>query len=277
LERMLCAAMSRLAQVRVTLAYAVIVTGVTLALVELGPQVQDRVIRHVSTNLHNLSHGHIGTLLGSAFVIDAGPIYLWLPGLVCLLAAAELTWGSGRLIVAFAVGHIGATVLVAIGLTAAVGWAWLPGSVARATDVGMSYGASAVLGSLTPAISRRFLPAWIGCWLAVAVAVIVVGRDFTDVGHAVALGLGMALSTRFGQPQRWAPWCFLLFAVGASFGYLVVASTSLVIVTASALLGAFVFETVARWRMASQKPDMAEVQLQPQDGIAAVGMSVPRR
>ena len=80
----------RLARVRVTVAYAVIVTGVTLALLELGPHVQDRVIRHASTNLHNLSHGHIGTLLGSAFVIDAGPIYFWLPGLVCLLALAEL-------------------------------------------------------------------------------------------------------------------------------------------------------------------------------------------
>ena len=109
----------------------------------LGPQVQDRVISHVSTNLHNLSHGHIGTLLGSAFVIDAGPIYVWLPGLVCLLALAELMWGSGRLVVAFAVGHVGATLLVAAGLTAAVELGWLPLSVSRATDVGMSYGAAA--------------------------------------------------------------------------------------------------------------------------------------
>jgi hypothetical protein len=243
-------------------------------LLYLGPQVQDRVIRHASTNLHNLSQGRAGTLLVSAFVVDAGPIYLWLPGLVCLLAVAELTWRSGRLIVAFAVGHIGATVLVAVGLTAAVEWAWLPGSVARTTDVGMSYGATAVLGSLTPAIPRRLLPAWIGCLLAVAVAVVVVGRDFTDVGHAVALVLGIAVSTRFGRPQPWGPWRFLCFMVGASFGYLVVASTSLVIATASGLLAAFVFETVARWRMASQKPDIAEVRLQPQEGITAVGMSV---
>lgn len=250
--RMVFAVFSRLARVRVTVAYAVIVTGVTLALLELGPQVQDRVIRHASTNLHNLSHGHIGTLLGSAFVVDAGPIYVWLPGLVCLLAAAELTWRSGRLIVAFAVGHIGATLLVAAGLTAAVGWAWLPGSVTRATDVGMSYGASAVLGSLTPAIPRRLLPVWTGCWLAVAVAVVVVGRDFTDVGHAVALVLGMAVSTRFGRPQLWVPWRILLFVVGASFGYLVLASTSLVIATASGLLGAVVFEMAVRWRIASR-------------------------
>ena len=138
--------LARLARVRVTVAYAVIVTCVTIALYAVGPRVQERVIGHVSTNLHNLSHGHFGMLLGSAFVIDAGPIYVWLPGLVCLLALAEVMWGSRRLVLAFSAGHVGATLLVAVGLTAAVEIGWLPLSVSRATDVGMSYGAAAVLG-----------------------------------------------------------------------------------------------------------------------------------
>ena len=180
--------LASLARVRVTVAYAVIVTCVTSALLELGPQVQDRVIRHASTNLHNLSHGHFGTLLDSAFVVDAGPIYVWLPGLVCLLALAELLWGSGRLVVAFASGTSGATLLVAVGLTAAVELGWLPVSVSRATDVGMSYGAAAVLGALTAAIPRRWRSAWIGWWLAVGVAVVAVGRDFTDVGPRRRVG-----------------------------------------------------------------------------------------
>ncbi len=124
---------------------------------------------------------------------------MWLPGLMCLLALAELLWRSGRLVVAFAVGHIGATLLVAVGLTAAVELGWLSADVTRATDVGMSYGASAVLGSLSAAIPRRWRPAWTGWWLAVAVAVVAVGRDFTDAGHAVALVLGMLASTRFGR------------------------------------------------------------------------------
>jgi len=179
---MLFRLLARLARVRVTVAYAVIVTSVTIVLYALGPQVQDRVIRHVSTNLHNLRHGHFGTLVGSAFVVDAGPIYVWLPGLVCLLAIAELTYRSGLLLVAFATGHIGATLLVAAGLTTAVELGWLPISVSRATDVGMSYGAAAVLGSLTAAIPARWRPAWIGWFIAVGMAVVAVGRDFTDVG-----------------------------------------------------------------------------------------------
>jgi hypothetical protein len=249
----------RLARVRVTVVYAVIVTCVSAVLLELGPQVQDRVIRHTSTNLHNLSHGHWATLLGSAFVIDAGPIYVWLPGLVCLLAVAELTWRSGRFVVAFVVGHVGATLLVAAGLTAAVELGWLSGTaITRATDVGMSYGAAAVLGSLTAAIPRRWRSAWIGGWLAVGVAVVALGRDFTDAGHAVALVLGMLVSTRFGRPPVWTPRRLLLLGVGTAFGYLVLASSSIVIATASGLLGAAFGEMVARRRAAASRVDVGE-------------------
>ena len=247
--KMLLRLLARLAPVRVTVAYAVIVTFVTVVLYALGPQVQDRVIRHVSTNLHNLSHGHIGTLLGSAFVVDAGPIYVWLPGLVCLLAIAELTYRSGLLVVAFAAGHIGATLLVAAGLTAAVGLGWLPLSVSRATDVGMSYGAAAVLGSLTSAIPPRWRPAWIGWFFAVGVAAVAVGRDFTDVGHAVALALGMLVATRFRRPDHWTPVRFAMLGVAAAFGYLVLASNDLLIATAAGLAGAVLAECAVRARL----------------------------
>jgi hypothetical protein len=248
--------LARLAQVRMTLAYALIVTCVTTALLWLGPEVQGRVISHASTNLHNLSHGRLGTLLGSAFVVDAGPIYVWLPGLVCLLAMAELTWGSSRLVLAFAMGHIGATLLVAAGLASAVLFGWLSWpAVARATDVGMSYGAAAVLGALTMAMPRRWRPGWIGWWLAVGVAVVAVGRDFTDVGHAVALVLGMLMSMRFGRPAGWTPLRLVLLGIAASFGYLVLASTSMVLATASGVVGASLFVAVARWRRASPDGD----------------------
>jgi hypothetical protein len=230
-------------------AYTVIVTCVTVALSALGPHVQDRVISHASTNLHNLSHGHFRTLLNSAFVVDAGPMYVWLPGLVCLLAVAELMWGSFRLMGAFAVGHIGATLLVAAGLTAGVELGWLPGSVSRATDVGMSYGATAVLGSLTAALPRRWRPAWIGWLLAAGVGVVAVGRDFTDVGHAVAMVLGMLVSTRFGRPHSWTPVRFVMLGVAAALGYLVLASTDLLVATAAGLAGAAVAEVVIRRRM----------------------------
>ena len=123
---MILRTLSRLSRVRITLGYAALLVGVSTALVELGPRVRARVIAQSSTNLHNLAHGNLDTLFGSAFVTDAGPMYFWLPCLVCLLALAELIWRSGRLAIVFVTGHIGATLLVACGLTAAIELHWLP-------------------------------------------------------------------------------------------------------------------------------------------------------
>lgn len=208
---------------RVTLSYAAIVATVTAVMVRMDPVMHDALIRHASTNLHNLSRGRIGTLVGSAFVVDAGSIYLWLPGLVCLLLVAELTCGAVRLVLTFVTGHVGATLLVAAGLAAAVKLGWLSASVARAPDVGMSYGAMAVVGALTGALPPRWRPAWLGFWFAAAAVVVSAGVGFTDVGHVVALALGMLLSTRFEVRPRWSAPTVTLLVLGASFGYLVLA------------------------------------------------------
>jgi hypothetical protein len=246
---MVTAVWSGLARVRVTVSYAVILVGVTTTLSVLGPTAADRVIRHASTNLHNLNHGHVGTLLGSAFVVDAGAPYVWLPGLICLMGVAELLWRSGRLVVAFAVGHIGATLLVAVGLAAAVKLTWLPVSITRAEDVGMSYGATAVLGTLTGAVPRRWRATWIGGWLAVGVAVVWVSSDFTDVGHAVALALGMVVTTRFGRPGPWTATRVALLLVGASFGFMILASTipAMLIAAVCGLAGAVLGAVFGWW------------------------------
>jgi hypothetical protein len=236
-----------MSRIRATLSYALILCTVTAATVRMDPEMQSVLINRASTNLHNLSHGRVGTLLGSAFVVDAGPIYIWLPGLVCLLAVAEWWWGTGRLVLTFGVGHIGATLLVAAGLVTAVKAGWLPHSVTRSPDVGMSYGAMAVLGALTAAIPQRWRPAWIGWWLAVAVVVAAGGPGFTDVGHIVALLLGMAVSTRLEAPQTWTVPAAVLCGSGAVFAYLILAD-HIVSGALWGVLGALAFGALARLR-----------------------------
>src|ERR1700757_542399 len=140
---------SRLARVRFTIGYIAVLLAMSGAILLLGPHAHDVLVQRASTNLHNLAHGHIGTLLGSALVVDAGPLFFWLPFLTCLLALAELHLRTIRLVVAFLVGHIGATLVVAAALAASVEFGWLPVSITRASDVGMSYGALAVLGAMT--------------------------------------------------------------------------------------------------------------------------------
>lgn len=221
---MISAALTRLGRVRVTLAYAAALAAVATVMLRLGPGAQQRVIEYTSTNLHNLSEGRIGTLIGSAFVNEAGSVYLWLPGLVALLALGELLWHSRRLVVAFAVGHIGATLLVAIGIAAALGIGLVSASIVDAADVGMSYGAVAVLGTFTAAIPQPWRPAWTGAWLAMAFGAVVLTRaDFTADGHAIALVLGMAAGSRFGPSQGWTVPRYGLLAVAAAFGYLLLA------------------------------------------------------
>ena len=247
---MLSRVLPRLFLVPVTVAYSVMLVGIATTLLVLGPGAEDAVVSHLSTNLHNLAHGHFTTLIGSVFVTSDGFMYVWLPGLICLLALAELLWRSGRLILAFGLGHLGATLIVAIGLAAAIRFGWVSISVAHASDVGMSYGAVAVLGALTTAIPARWRWGWIGWWLVVALLAVFGGDGFTNAGHCLALMIGMLLSARFGVVARWTPVRCVLLAIGAAFGYLVLANEiPVVIAPIAGLLGALIAHAAAHtWR-----------------------------
>jgi hypothetical protein len=240
---------SRLARVRFTVGYVAVLLAISCAILALGPHAHDVLVQRASTNLHNLARGHLGTLLGSALVVDAGPLYFWLPFLTCLLALAELHLRTIRLIVAFLVGHIGATLVVAAALAAAVEFGWLPISIARASDVGMSYGALAVLGAMTAAIPERWRPAWIGFWVSAGLASAIIGADFTDAGHTVAVILGVLVSARFRQPIRWTPVLCLMLALSSGFGFLVLAHHwgTMAAAPVCGALGAFVAYKIARF------------------------------
>ena len=240
--------MAPLGRVRVTLLYAAALEAVAFGLAQARPQVQESLMRHVSTKLHNLGEGRVGTLVSSAFVNEAGPVYIWLPGLVALLALGELLWESRRLVVAFVVGHVGATLLVAAGIAAALTAGWVSSSIVDATDVGMSYGAVAVMGSFTAAIPRRWRAGWAGGWLAVAFgSAVLSGGQFTNVGHAVALVIGMAVGARFGAPRQWTVPRYALLVIAAGFSYLLMAYGYLTITATAGLgiVGALVAQSIS--------------------------------
>jgi hypothetical protein len=247
---MLSRLLPRLSQVPVTVGYSTMLIGIATILTVLGPQVETAAISQMSTNLHNLAQGHFATLIGSVFITADGFMYVWLPGLICLLALAELFWRSDRLMLAFGLGHVGATLIVAVGLAAAIRFGWLPHSVAHASDVGMSYGAVTVLGALSSAIPARCRWQWIGWWLMVALLAVLAGDGFTNAGHCVALVIGMLLAARFRVAARWTPTRGVLLAIGAAFGYLVLANElPPVIAPIAGLLGAFTGHAVAStWR-----------------------------
>lgn len=217
--------LSHVASLRMTAFYAVALVTVAVTLTQLGSGTRDVVVSQMSTNLHNLAHGHLSTLIGSAFVSDGDNIVTWLPCLVCLLALGELIWRGRGLLITFAVGHVGATLLVAAWLTFGVEAGWLPVSIARATDVGVSYGAVCVLGALTASIPSRWRTIWVGWWLGVAVTA-ALGADFTAIGHVLALLLGIGLSFRLPSIARWTPLHVGLFIVAVAFVFFVLSGPS---------------------------------------------------
>ncbi|WP_231973835.1 MULTISPECIES: rhomboid-like protein [unclassified Mycobacterium] len=242
------------ASLRVTSAYAVLLIAVYAGLNALGPHARHVAVSRMSTNLHNLARGHLGTLIGSAFVDDGGELCLWLPGLVCLLALGEMLWRSMGLLITFAVGHIGATLIVAVGLVAAVQSGWLPFSVARASDVGISYGAVCVLGALTASLPPRWRAAWVGWWLGTAtLAAVAADFDFTAAGHVVALLLGMGLSFRLRATTAWTPVHLALLVVGGTFGFFLVSGPS-VLAPCGGLAGAAVAWVATRNRVSAGPP-----------------------
>ncbi len=271
---------SGLVRLRFTVGYVAVLLVVSGAIALLGPRAHDLLVQHASTNLHNLAHGRLTTLLDSAFVVDAGPIYFWLPFLICLLVLAELHLRTMRVLMAFLVGHVGASLVVAAILAAAVELEWMPFSITRAADTGMSYGALAVLGALTATIPRRWQPAWIGWWVSAGIAAAIVDADFTNVGHSVAVILGVLVAARFRQPVHWTPLRGFMLVNSAGFGFLVLAHHwwSMPIVLGfgalGAALGAFAAYRIAGFRAARRAlpasvPDGAESLIGPQPAVVS--------
>ncbi|MGQ4596305.1 rhomboid-like protein [Nocardia sp. R6R-6] len=159
----------------------------------LSDSAQTRMVLHASTNLHNLLSGRVATLLSSAFVIgDVVGAWVIIPLLAGLLALAELRFGALRLIRVFLAGHVGTTLFVAAGLWVGVEAGWVPASIRWSEDVGVSYGAMALVGALVAALPSRWRGAWATAWLAVAIGGVLTAQTFTHVGHLVAFTIGTA-------------------------------------------------------------------------------------
>ena len=164
---------------------------------------------------------------------------------------AELHWRTIRLMVAFEIGHIGATLVVAVALAAAIEFGWLPVSIARASDVGMSYGALAVLAALTGTLPPRWRPAWIGWRIAAAMTAAIIGGDFTDAGHTVAAILGLPVWTRISLPVQRTPLrLFMLVTRRASVSWSWLTTGGDGCALAIGVLGAGLAYTIAQFNLA---------------------------
>ncbi|MFQ6398682.1 rhomboid-like protein [Nocardia sp. KC 131] len=177
-----------------TAGYLAALIVVTTIFSVLSDAARSRMVLHASTNLHNLLNGHIGTLFSSALVIgDVSAAWVIIPLLGCMLALAELRFGAMHLVHVFLAGHIGASLLVAGGLWVAIDVGWVPASIRWAEDVGVSYGAMALIGALVVAVPHRWRLAWSTAWFMIAAEGVLIEQTFTSVGHLVSCCIGTAV------------------------------------------------------------------------------------
>ena len=181
-----------------------IIAVTTLVLRSVDVLTATRILRHESTNLFQMSRDAPRVLLLSAFVLDQGHILVQLAQFTVFLVPLERWIGTYRWLLVFAAGHVGATLATTIGI-------WLQvrsGAAGRAlvypVDVGVSYGLFAAAGVVVSRLPRPAFRVCAGGLCVFLASAVVRSGTFTDWGHVVALGIGLALAplVRPDEPAR---------------------------------------------------------------------------
>ncbi|MFI5676524.1 rhomboid-like protein [Streptomyces cellulosae] len=178
----------------------------TVAVHHMSPDFEREFLLERSTNIRGLSENPGRALVASALLIDGGK---WLPQVFLYSvfhAPAERWLGTVRWLVVCVTAHVLAS-LVSEGAVLVAMWdGRAPASTADTLDIGVSYALAGVVGVLVYRIARPWRYGYVVAVLLVYGVPLVVGRTFTDLGHFVALLIGLACHpvTR-GRGGAWNP------------------------------------------------------------------------
>ncbi len=155
-----------------------------------------RAEKYVSTDLHNLEHHPIPSLFGSALFNDGNSITMFIV-LVVALCTMELWIRWFRTLCIFLTGHIGATLLTYLVIEFGLAHDWYEPSIRHTSDFGISYGVFATLGALVarpPKAKQRWAMLVVVVFYLALQDPFEIPSDFTDVGHTIALSLGLLIA-----------------------------------------------------------------------------------
>ena len=174
----------------------------TVALHRMSPALEVDFLRQRSTNIHELSDNPVRVLFSSAMWIPSGH---WWPYAVLYSvfhAPAERRLGTLRWLVVCVAAHVLATLISEGALLWAIQCGMAPESAVNTLDVGVSYALAGVMGVLT----YRIPPPWRYPYLAAVIAYfgvpLVLGRTFTDLGHAAAVLIGLGCRPLAGSSAK---------------------------------------------------------------------------
>jgi hypothetical protein len=164
----------------------------TVVLHHVSPHAEQDFLRRRSTNLHELAEHPVRVLVVSALWTGGGS---WLPyaGLYAVFHASVEHWlGTPRWLAVVAAAHVVATLVSEGVLLWAIRQGLAPHTAADAVDIGVSYALAGAAGVLTYRMRGPWRHAYAAGVLGLAVGWLVTGRSFTDLGHLLAVLVGLA-------------------------------------------------------------------------------------
>ncbi|MGW6978016.1 rhomboid-like protein [Streptomyces sp. NPDC054932] len=170
-----------------------LIIAVTSIIVAVAPDRLESVLLHRnSSNINQLVKYPVRALASSAFwIVNPASLALYVVLFEFFHAPVERWLGTLRWFLIVATAHVVATLVSQKVLLTAIQDHRAPQSMTHVVDIGVSYGLAASIGVLTYRIHGH----WKWLYLAGAVAFfgipLTTGGTFTDLGHAIALTVGL--------------------------------------------------------------------------------------
>ncbi|MBB4894134.1 hypothetical protein FHS39_003168 [Streptomyces olivoverticillatus] len=165
----------------------------SLVLAAASQGMETFLLHRTSSNIHQLNKHPLQSLLISGFWIQSPSSYLLYVVLFEIFHANVERWlGTWRWLTTVLIAHVAATLISQEVLLMAIQSHSAPRSMKHVVDIGVSYGLAGAVGVLTYRVPRPWR------WIYLTAAVLffglpmLTGGTFTDLGHAVALALGLA-------------------------------------------------------------------------------------
>ncbi|GAA0386426.1 rhomboid-like protein [Streptomyces luteireticuli] len=188
-----------------------LIIGITSLVIAAASEGLETFLLHrTSSNIHELTRHPLQSLLISGFWIESPSSFLLYAVLFELVHANVERWaGTLRWLFTVGVAHIAATLISQEVLLLAIEHHTAPRAMKHVVDIGVSYGLAAAAGLLSYRVPRPWRWAWLAGLVLFFVTPLLTGATYTDIGHAIAVlvGLGCGPLVR-GLP----PWDFGAFS-----------------------------------------------------------------
>ncbi|UQA97869.1 hypothetical protein K9S39_22180 [Streptomyces halobius] len=171
-----------------------LIIGITsLVIASASEGLEHTLLHRTSSNIHELNEHPLPSLLISGFWIERPASFLLYVVMFELLHANVERWlGTWRWLLTVAVAHVAATLISQELVLLAIEGHRLPRSMTHVVDIGVSYGLAAAAGVLTYRLRRLWRYGYLAGLLVFFGVPLLTGATFTDIGHAIALVLGLA-------------------------------------------------------------------------------------